>query len=131
MKNFESVIAALTIAVEASPDDAELRLHLARVLIDANEPETALDHLEAVLRATPADAEALNTAAQAANLAQLDERAAGYRQLAAALASTREGDLEGNEPPREPIRLFAVGGETPIGATDAHRGSGRDLCRRR
>lgn len=37
-----SVITALTAAVEASPDDLPLRLHLASLLLEAEQPERAL-----------------------------------------------------------------------------------------
>jgi SpoVK/Ycf46/Vps4 family AAA+-type ATPase len=118
MKNFDSVIAALAAAVEESPDDSELRLHLARVLVDAGDPDKALDHLEVVLRSAPANAEALETAARAADLAQLDERAAGYRELAEALVSTRDDEPTEEVDSREPVRLFAVGGEKAMGSSE-------------
>ena len=84
-----SVIDALYAAVDASPGDSALRLHLARLLLGEGRAEDALLQAEEVLRASPADREALSVGADAAEQADLDERAAGYRRLLAALQSQR------------------------------------------
>lgn len=65
------LIASLTAAVEASPDDHTLRLHLAALLLQADAPEKALPHVSYVLTADP-------TATDAHDL---------LRQVTAALAS--------------------------------------------
>jgi AAA+ superfamily predicted ATPase len=111
-QDLQTVIAALTSALESSPDDLPLRVHLARVLIDADEPQAALEHVELVLRTAPADASALAIAAQASESLGAPERAAGYRRLADAVSEPAETVHKGDETPAEPVRLFAVGGDT-------------------
>jgi AAA+ superfamily predicted ATPase len=80
-----SVVAALTTALDASPDDIGLRLHLAEVLVDGGEPQAADPHVNRVLAADPAHVDALRLGARVAEaLGQLD-RALGYRRLLTAL----------------------------------------------
>lgn len=89
-----SVVAALTAAIDANPDDSALRLHLAGVLVDGGEPAAADAQLTRVLAAEPAQVDALRLGVRVAEeLGQLD-RALGYRRLLRALgeepaASTR------------------------------------------
>src|SRR5437016_807125 len=80
-----SVIAALAAALEASPEDLPLRLHLAALLLEAGEPAAALEHFAQVLTRDPAHLEALGGAARAAEGAGDGARAAGYRRLLQAL----------------------------------------------
>jgi len=80
----ESVIRALSAALDATPADRGLRLHLARVLLESDRPHEARPHIEQLLREAPDDAE--------------------VRGLA-----ERAGVTIDPEPQkREPIRLFAV-----------------------
>src|ERR1700712_3660496 len=80
-----SVIDALYAAVDASPGDSALRLHLARLLLDEGRANDALLQAEEVLRVSPADLKALSLGAEAADQAELGERASEYRRLLAAL----------------------------------------------
>ncbi|WP_299055167.1 ATP-binding protein [uncultured Nocardioides sp.] len=52
------LIASLTRAVEAAPDDLPLRLHLARQLVDAGRGAEAVEHAAAVLARDPGSTEA-------------------------------------------------------------------------
>jgi AAA+ superfamily predicted ATPase len=80
-----NVVAALTAALDANPDDVGLRLHLAGALVDGGEPEAADPHVNRVLAADPAHVDALRLGARVAEaLGQLD-RALGYRRLLTAL----------------------------------------------
>jgi AAA+ superfamily predicted ATPase len=54
-----AVLASLRRAVEAMPDDAGLRLHLAGLLLDAGQREEAIRHLGAIVHADPGNAAAL------------------------------------------------------------------------
>ena len=54
-----AVLASLRRAVEAMPDDAGLRLHLAGLLLDAGLREEAIRHLGALVHADPGNAAAL------------------------------------------------------------------------
>jgi SpoVK/Ycf46/Vps4 family AAA+-type ATPase len=54
----DPLIASLTAAVAATPDDHPLRLHLAKLLVDADAPEKALPHVSHVLAADPTNAAA-------------------------------------------------------------------------
>src|SRR4051812_28895519 len=53
------LLRSLRAAVEATPDDAELRLHLAELLLAAGEQDEAMRHLGRVLQDDPASARAL------------------------------------------------------------------------
>ncbi len=80
----DSVIRALLHAIEEDPADADLRLHLAELLVE-DDPAAALDHLRVVLQQRPDDARALAMARDAAANAGDDVLAARYAKLAAAL----------------------------------------------
>jgi SpoVK/Ycf46/Vps4 family AAA+-type ATPase len=54
-----AVLASLRRAVEAMPDDAGLRLHLAGLLLDAGHRDEAISHLGAIVHADPGNAAAL------------------------------------------------------------------------
>lgn len=60
------LIDSLLAAVAANPSDIVLRLHLARLLLDAERPTEALEHCSMVLRTDPANQEALDSLARAA-----------------------------------------------------------------
>jgi SpoVK/Ycf46/Vps4 family AAA+-type ATPase len=55
----ESLLASLRSAVDASPRDATLRLHLAELLAEAGEREESVKHAATVLQWDPANARAL------------------------------------------------------------------------
>jgi len=79
------VIAAISSAVERDPDNTALRLHLASLLFGDNFFAEAFEQAQVVLAKDPANAEALSTAANAAEkIGQLD-KAAAYRKLVRAL----------------------------------------------
>ncbi len=61
----DALIMSLLAAVEASPDDAVLRLHVARLLLDAGRPTEAVAHAAVVLGARPDDAAAQALMAEA------------------------------------------------------------------
>jgi SpoVK/Ycf46/Vps4 family AAA+-type ATPase len=62
----DSVVQALEQALAAAPDDVDLRLHLAQVLIDRDEPDRSLEHARKALEQHPDRVEAFELAAIAA-----------------------------------------------------------------
>src|SRR5690348_12965173 len=52
------ILDSLRRAIEADPDDVHLRLHLAALLLDANEPTEAIAHIAAALALDPESAKA-------------------------------------------------------------------------
>lgn len=80
-----SILAALTAALAAAPDDHALRLHLAQLLIDNGEPRSALEHAGRVIAAAPDHVAALGIAATAADQAGEPARAAAFRAMYGAL----------------------------------------------
>src|SRR5262249_38322980 len=82
-----SVIAAMRAAVDAAPEDAPLRLHLASLLLEAGEHAAALEQFAVLLAREPAHVEALRGAAQAAEATGDTTRAEGYRRLLTALGA--------------------------------------------
>ncbi len=61
-----AVIPAIAAAVEASPDNTPLRLHLAALLLDNDQAQEALDQCSLILVRQPDNREALRKAADAA-----------------------------------------------------------------
>src|SRR5262249_55038 len=104
------VISAITQAVEKDPENVDLRLSLAALLIDSGQARAALDHCVVVLGRAPDPLEALARAARAATALGEVELAARYEKLRSAL-STPEGDGQAQDtlpatgvvpgPPRE------------------------------
>src|SRR3954453_23337495 len=62
------LIDSLLAAVAANPADTVLRLHLVRLLLDAERPTEALEHCTAVLRSDPGNQEALDSLARATTM---------------------------------------------------------------
>ncbi len=100
----DSVIKTLTAAVEAAPDDAELRLHLAALLMDDSRAADALPHYAAVLAADPANVGALKGAHRAATEAGETARADGYEKLLASLGAERDTSDGGRDDAAETTR---------------------------
>jgi SpoVK/Ycf46/Vps4 family AAA+-type ATPase len=59
------LLAGLRAAVEAVPDNLALRLHVARVLLEAGRPAESLEHSSAVLALVPGQREAVELAGRA------------------------------------------------------------------
>ncbi len=120
MPNSSDLIDGLLAAVEAQPDNAALRLHLAGQLIEAERAEDALSQCETVLVQEPDNREALALAAQAAAASGQEERAARYQNLVDGLSVARpEIDGPENEPapgrdPVEPADSAAADNVIPL-----------------
>ncbi|MEZ5097949.1 MAG: tetratricopeptide repeat protein [Nocardioides sp.] len=67
----DPLIASLTTAVEAAPADVPLRLHLARLLLDAGRADDAMTHAAAALTHQPDSAEARALLTEAAGRRRL------------------------------------------------------------
>ncbi|MBB6050146.1 ATP-binding protein [Armatimonas rosea] len=80
-----SVIAALTVALDTDSENLALRLHLVRLLLEAERYPEALEHSAFVLSRQPDNTEALTYAARAAEEAGQSSRADSYRRLLRAL----------------------------------------------
>jgi SpoVK/Ycf46/Vps4 family AAA+-type ATPase len=94
----DALIASLTRAVEATPDDVPLRLHLAELMLAADRREDAVGHLATVLNADPENQRAralLSEAFAAAAPAGFDW-------------SRAEADLAGPQPPAVASVAFDV-----------------------
>jgi AAA+ superfamily predicted ATPase len=81
----DPVIAALLGTLAAEPDNHPVRLHVARLLLDAGRAADALTHATAVLGATPDDVVALRLAADAARANGDEAKATSYARVAEAL----------------------------------------------
>jgi AAA+ superfamily predicted ATPase len=80
-----ALLRALRQSVGADPENVPARLHLAQVLLDADQPDDALDEVAGVLAVQPANLEAFALGARAAEQAGLPDRAVAYRRVLAAL----------------------------------------------
>lgn len=80
------LIDSLSQAVSQNPGDVALRLHLAKLLLDADEAKEALKHCRHVLSNSPDALEALELAAAAARLGGEERIAQGYAKLYVALS---------------------------------------------
>ena len=83
-----SIISAIAAAVEATPDNVPLRLHLATLLLGADRPAEALEQCVVVLGRQPDSREALKMAADAAFKTGDTVRAISYGRLLDALGSS-------------------------------------------
>jgi SpoVK/Ycf46/Vps4 family AAA+-type ATPase len=94
----KSIINAIISAVESSPENMTLRLHLVSLLLEDGQNAEALKHCSFILNEHPAHLEALKYAAQAADSLGETRRAEGYRKLYAALG----GETVKAEPLKKP-----------------------------
>lgn len=117
MASDPSIIPAIAAAVESSPDNLPLRLHLATLLLDADRPDEALNHCTVVLDREPDNREALRKAADAAFQTGDTVRAISYGRLLDALGSSLLDTDTASEPsllrrpdtpPRIPTQETAV-----------------------
>ncbi|OLF10613.1 AAA family ATPase [Actinophytocola xinjiangensis] len=81
----DPVIAALLASLAADAGNHPVRIHVARLLLDAGQPADALGHATTVLAAEPDNVAALRIAADAARTGGDGARAASYTRLADAL----------------------------------------------
>ena len=110
MPSNDSVIATLNAAVEKTPEDVDLRLHLAALLLDDGRAAEALEHFSQVLAAQPAHFDALRGAHEAAVAAGDQPRADGYATLLERLGeSPTETETDEDQ---EPERIRAGGPPT-------------------
>jgi SpoVK/Ycf46/Vps4 family AAA+-type ATPase len=104
---------AVRAAVDADPENVELRAHLASLLLMEGDALSARQEAELVLAKAPDHREVLGVAAEAAEQLGDMPAAAGYRRLQAALAQlstppSAELPTEKAKDESEPIRLHAV-----------------------
>ncbi|MDH5371268.1 MAG: AAA family ATPase, partial [Gammaproteobacteria bacterium] len=93
----DSVIKTLLVALEQTPDDLGMRLHIAELMSAQADFEQAASHYEVILQKEPANLSALKGAAEAANQLGDEKKASGYQQLLAALgAVSNSSDAETN-----------------------------------
>jgi SpoVK/Ycf46/Vps4 family AAA+-type ATPase len=87
----EAVIAALLGTLAADPGNHPVRLHVARLLLDAGKAGDALSHATTVLAGQPDNTTALRIAAAAAKATGDEGKAASYSRLANALEPVEPG----------------------------------------
>lgn len=83
----DTVIQTLLVALEKTPDDLGMRLHIADLMLEMEDFENAASHYDVVLKKEPANIAALQGAAEAASQLSDDTKASGYRQLLSALGA--------------------------------------------
>jgi SpoVK/Ycf46/Vps4 family AAA+-type ATPase len=101
MASDPGVIQAIADAVERDPGNNGLRLHLARLLLDAGRPAEALIQSQQVMSSEPANLEALELGAKAARDSGNLALAEGYAKLASALGYSAAHQLLGGAPQAE------------------------------
>lgn len=84
----ETVIKTLLAALEATPDDLSMRLHIAELMSGTGDFENAALHFDFILQKEPANLSALKGAAETATQLGQEAKAAGYQQLLKALGAT-------------------------------------------
>lgn len=112
-----SIIPAIAAAVEASPDNVPLRLHLATLLLGADRPSEALEQCVVVLGRQPDSREALRMAADAAFKTGDTVRAISYGRLLDALGSSLL-DAPDFVPSPAPLRVPTLETAVPLSAQD-------------
>lgn len=83
-------VQALRAALEAAPDDADLRLLLARRLAAEERADEALEQARLLLATDPANISVLRLAAASAQKAGMTDAAVGYRRLISSLGAADE-----------------------------------------
>jgi AAA+ superfamily predicted ATPase len=106
-----SIIEAIASAVDASPGNIPLRLHLVSLLMQAERAAEALSHCTVILESEPAHLDALDAAARAATAIGESGRAQGYRQLLQALGRAEQ---KRNDPEPAPVRMTETPGTTGL-----------------
>jgi AAA+ superfamily predicted ATPase len=99
----DSVIRALLHAIEESPDDADLRLHVAELLAGSGDSAAALGHLRVVLQQRPDEVRALTLARDASASVGDEALAARYGKLAAALGAPADEAANAGAAPPKPV----------------------------
>ncbi len=125
-----SIIPAISSAVEASPDNVPLRLHLAALLLEAGRPGDAHAQCAQILSREPDNRDALQKAAEAAFQLGDTVKAVGYGRLLDALGADFPPTPAPPpmpsfpEPPQRPAERTAL----PVSASeDDGPGSGEGL----
>jgi SpoVK/Ycf46/Vps4 family AAA+-type ATPase len=101
----DALLASLTAAVEASPEDVPLRLHLAEMLASADQRDASIRHAAVVLQRDPTNQRALAIigATRPGQEASADDRAQAERSADSndedAVLAGLERELEGVVPP--------------------------------
>ena len=117
-----SLLSALVEALKKDPESTPLRLHLANLLLESGAETAALEHFTTVLAREPANTDALDGAARAADALGDSARAQGYRQLlqALGLSSNLPTPSTGQPVPRlDAVPEVGAGAErVPVGAGD-------------
>ena len=86
----DTVVKTLLIALEQTPDDLGMRLHIADLLLDLEDFDEAASHYDVILKNEPANIAALQGAAEAASQLGDETKASGYHQLLSALGAVTE-----------------------------------------
>jgi len=109
-------VGSLRRAVDASPDDVALRLHLAQMLLTAGESDEAITHASAALSREPQSSEARRIMSDA-----LAGPVAGAQDASAAEGAPKDFDWHAAESQVEDLAapMFATGGDPTIAAFDA------------
>jgi SpoVK/Ycf46/Vps4 family AAA+-type ATPase len=111
------VISALEAAIAQSPQNYELRTHLAELLIAANRPDDALQHASAVLQDVPDHIGALTAAMQAATLIGNADRAQRYTRLLQVLQIPPAELIPAETPAQSPQKVRET--DQPVSDDDA------------
>jgi len=108
-----SVIAAISAAVQVSPDNIALRLHLASLLHEAGQDKDALEQYTQVLAHDPSNRDALKRAAETAFALGDSVRAVSYGRMLDALIDSGSGDFVGADDKKDlpPLRIDSRFGE--------------------
>ena len=125
------LIESVRAAVEQAPDDTTLRLHLAQLLLDADEPEQALRELGRVLMLEPGSGDALELIQQARQQAATSDEHRRSDGLSAAPPTGADDDVDspvdwenlerGFEGTVEPMFVQGEGPPTEVPAWDIER----------
>ena len=118
MSNNDSVVNALLQAVDATPEDAGLRLHLAKLLLEGDRAAEALEHYATVLNSDPINIAALKGARDAARRVGDLKRSEAYATLLGGLA-----------PQKTEVDKGADDRAAAAGQSDVSRAAGRPELR--
>jgi AAA+ superfamily predicted ATPase len=121
----EAVISALRAALENTPDQDDLRLHLAEMLLLEGSPQEALDHARVVLGSEPDSLQALKIALDACQSLGDTEKAQAYKRLLLNVLTDEQSSSAGAASVQPPLAEGAVV-DSPVGDGESQVDEGGD-----
>jgi SpoVK/Ycf46/Vps4 family AAA+-type ATPase len=101
----QSIVDAISTAITAEPENIQLRLHLAMLLLDNSNPAESLQHCQKILDTRPDDVPALMLAARASQALGDAEKAGRFKRMADAMSRADAESSQEASMPDSPLPI--------------------------